>query len=200
MRHRGDLLLRVAPEGRRVDVEPGSEPGVRSERGRGVAGAGRRSHEHRGEDGGKEDTNCHPAGVCRLTERFGQRPRVDDDERLRRPRQRDVELAQARSPSSAIAAGSTTTTWSNSRPFAWRGVRIGNARRTSSGRRDERARRDHRDQPVEVLERDRLAQRRLEQLVLGHLRRAAAASPPCGTRAAARPRARSRRAAAARSP
>ena len=36
------------------------------------------------------------SGTCTPSaERLGQRPRVDDDERLRRPRQRDVELAQA---------------------------------------------------------------------------------------------------------
>ena len=75
---------------------------------------------------------------------------MDDDERRRRSGERDVQLAQAML-CAATSAGSTTITWSNSRPFACarrqqrdavEGALVGERRL------DELVRDDQRDEPV----------------------------------------------------
>ena len=131
-----------------------------------------------------------------------QRSRMDDRQRLRRARQGDVELAQA-----GVAAlfldqrglDDDDVVELEALRLARRQHRQGDLVERLAGRRrvGERARRDHGEQAVELR---RLADRDAEQLVLGAPRRAAAGRRPAGTRADAPPRARSGRAAAARSP
>ena len=119
-------------------------------------------------------------------ERSRQRLPVDDDERFRRPRQRDVELAHPCS-CAAISAGSTTTTWSNSSPFASRGVSIGipSQRSPAGAVGDELVGRDHGEQPARCAEPRSLVERLGEHVLRVRRAGSSAARRPCDTRSAA---------------
>ena len=124
-----------------------------------------------------ECSRAHEADAIRARRASGRA--VDDDERLRRPRQRDVELAEP-----GVAAllddqrrlDDDDVVELEALRLAAASARAPTSRRTSRRLRrvGERARPDHGEQPVEL---GRLAQRGREQLVLGdphELRRRAA--------------------------
>ena len=123
----GGVELGDAPAVRRQRMRPGlgvveqrvdaaSAPAVdeRFEVPRDVGGgAGRLSG-----DGRVRGGSCPRTVRAREAERFGQRLGVHDDEAAGRPGEHHVEEAQAAAVGRDERAGSTTITWSNSRPFA----------------------------------------------------------------------------------